>query len=185
MVRVQGSAKSEAELVEQHNAALTAIRKAEEEEARLESAGKLEKRYRSKLYRCVACTDKPLRLMVRLYPPLCKFHNEVRCGAPSAQPRAIVARRALAKTKRRMDREQPLWRSGPNCEPAVTRARALAPPPPPPPECAICLDLLDDASPALACGHRFHAACVNELAACGDGNSTLVECPLCREQSRI
>ena len=31
-------------------------------------------------------------------------------------------------------------------------------------ECAICLEDLDDASPALACGHKFHEACMRELA---------------------
>ena len=59
--------------------------------------------------------------------------------------------------------------------------------------CAICLEDLDDASPALACGHKFHAACMRELAgaAWGDGKAprtrrgTHVRCPLCREQSRI
>ena len=59
--------------------------------------------------------------------------------------------------------------------------------------CAICLEDLDDASPALACGHKFHAACMRELAdaAWGDGNAprtrrgTHVRCPLCREQSQI
>ena len=59
--------------------------------------------------------------------------------------------------------------------------------------CAICLEDLDDASPALACGHKFHAACMRELAgaAWGNGNAprtrrgTHVRCPLCRKQSRI
>ena len=32
-------------------------------------------------------------------------------------------------------------------------------------ECPICLEELDDASPLLACDHRFHAACLQELAA--------------------
>ena len=60
-------------------------------------------------------------------------------------------------------------------------------------ECAICLEDLDDASPALACGHKFHAACMRQLAeaAWGDGNAprtrggTHVRCPLCQKQMRI
>jgi len=61
------------------------------------------------------------------------------------------------------------------------------------PECPICLENLDDASPALACGHQFHAACMQEVAAAAwAGGSakrtrcgTLVPCPLCRAQSCI
>ena len=60
-------------------------------------------------------------------------------------------------------------------------------------ECAICLEDLDNASPALACGHKFHAACIRQLAdaAWGDGNAprtrggTHVRCPLCQKQMRI
>ena len=58
--------------------------------------------------------------------------------------------------------------------------------------CPICLEDLDDA-PALACGHKFHAACVQELAAAAwaDGarrsrdRGTAVLCPLCRAQSYV
>ena len=72
-------------------------------------------------------------------------------------------------------------------------AAAKRPPSPPPPdECPICLEDLDDA-PALACGHQFHAACVQELAATAWANGarrsrdrgTAVLCPLCREQSYV
>ena len=70
---------------------------------------------------------------------------------------------------------------------ASKRVRAPAPP-----QCPICLEDLDDA-PALACGHRFHAACVQELAATAWANGarrsrargTAVQCPLCREQSYV
>ena len=67
---------------------------------------------------------------------------------------------------------------------ASKRARAPAPP-----QCPICLEDLDDA-PALACGHQFHAACVQELAAAASsrrtrGRGTAVLCPLCREQSYV
>ena len=58
--------------------------------------------------------------------------------------------------------------------------------------CPICLEDLDDA-PALACGHQFHAACMQELAAAAwaDGatrtrsRGTAVLCPLCRAQSYV
>ncbi len=66
------------------------------------------------------------------------------------------------------------------------------PPAPPPPPCPICLEDLD-ASPALACGHRIHEACMRQLAATAwaDGakrtraRGTAVPCPLCREQSYV
>ena len=69
---------------------------------------------------------------------------------------------------------------------ASKRARAPAPP-----QCPICLEDLDDASPALACDHRFHAACVQELMARAEGarrtrgRGTAVQCPLCRAQSYV
>ena len=69
-------------------------------------------------------------------------------------------------------------------------AAAKRPPSPPPPdECPICLEDLDDA-PALACGHQFKAACVQELAAAASsrrtrGRGTAVQCPLCRAQSHV
>ena len=67
---------------------------------------------------------------------------------------------------------------------ASKRVRAPAPP-----QCPICLEDLDDA-PALACGHQFHAACVQELAAAASsrrtrGRGTAVLCPLCRAQSHV
>ena len=60
-------------------------------------------------------------------------------------------------------------------------------------ECPICLEELDVASPALACDHRFHAACVQELVAKAwadgakrtRGRGTAVLCPLCRGQSYV
>ena len=58
-----------------------------------------------------------------------------------------------------------------------------------PPQCPICLEDLDGAT-ALACGHQFHAACVQELAAAASsrrtrGRGTAVLCPLCRAQSHV
>ena len=60
-------------------------------------------------------------------------------------------------------------------------------------ECPICLEELDDASPSLACDHRFHAACLQELVAkaWADGaartraRGTAVLCPCCRGQSYV
>ena len=51
------------------------------------------------------------------------------------------------------------------------------------PECPICLEELDVASPALACDHRFHAACLQELAAAAWANGasrTRARGPCCR-----
>ena len=69
------------------------------------------------------------------------------------------------------------------------RESAKRPRAPAPPQCPICLEDLDDA-PALACGHQFHAACVQELAAAASGRrtrgrGTAVLCPLCRAQSHV
>ena len=69
------------------------------------------------------------------------------------------------------------------------RESAKRPRAPAPPQCPICLEDLDDA-PALACGHQFHAACVQELAAAASrrrtrGRGTAVLCPLCRAQSYV
>ena len=75
---------------------------------------------------------------------------------------------------------------------APKASSAKRPRAPPPDKCPICLEDLD-ASPALACGHKFHAACMRELAgaAWGNGNAprtrggTHVRCPLCQKQMRI
>ena len=77
-------------------------------------------------------------------------------------------------------------------EPTVA-ARAKRPSAPPPLECPICLEHLDDATPELACGHRYHAACVQGLVATAwaegarrtRGRGTAVPCPLCRGQSYV
>ena len=60
-------------------------------------------------------------------------------------------------------------------------------------DCPICLEELDDASPSLACGHRFHEACVRQLVAKAwtdgakrtRGRGTAVPCPCCRGQSYV
>ena len=58
-------------------------------------------------------------------------------------------------------------------------------------QCSICLDALDSGVAALACGHRFHAACLASMAgAVGMASSTsrrgtLTACPNCRTTSRV
>ena len=55
--------------------------------------------------------------------------------------------------------------------------------------CSICLDALDGGVAALACGHRFHAACLARLAGATGTSSTrrgaLTACPNCRTTSRV
>jgi len=78
---------------------------------------------------------------------------------------------------------------------ALAIAAEDVPPPAPPPSdaCPICLENLDDASPALACDHRFHATCVKELVATAwaegakrtRGRGKAVLCPCCRGQSYV
>ena len=56
-------------------------------------------------------------------------------------------------------------------------------------QCSICLDALDGGVAALACGHRFHAACLARLARATGTSSTrrgaLTACPNCRTTSRV
>ena len=60
-------------------------------------------------------------------------------------------------------------------------------------ECPICLEELDEASPLLACDHRFHAVCLQELAATAwaegaartRARGTAVLCPCCRGHSYV
>ena len=57
--------------------------------------------------------------------------------------------------------------------------------------CSICLDALDGGAVALACGHRFHAACLAQCAAAvgtaatTSRRGTLTACPNCRTTSRV
>ena len=56
-------------------------------------------------------------------------------------------------------------------------------------QCSICLESLDDGGVvALACNHRFHAACLAEMAgAVGTATTrrgSLTACPNCRESRR-
>ena len=56
-------------------------------------------------------------------------------------------------------------------------------------QCSICLDDLDASGPTLACGHRFHAACLARLAGANGTTPTrrgaLTACPNCRTTSRV
>ena len=58
-------------------------------------------------------------------------------------------------------------------------------------QCSICLDALDGGVAALACGHRFHAACLASMAgavgtaATTSRRGTLTACPNCRITSRV
>jgi len=55
-------------------------------------------------------------------------------------------------------------------------------------QCSICLDDLEG-GPTLACGHRFHAACLARLAGANGTTPTrrgaLTACPNCRTVSRV
>ena len=56
--------------------------------------------------------------------------------------------------------------------------------PPPADECPVCLEYLNDSCPVLPCGHRFHAACVAEVAGANGGSK--IACPACRQDfSRV
>ena len=58
-------------------------------------------------------------------------------------------------------------------------------------QCSICLEALDGGVAALACGHRFHAACLAQCAAAvgtaatTSRRGTLTACPNCRTTSRV
>mgnify|MGYP002884371222 CR=1 FL=1 len=56
-------------------------------------------------------------------------------------------------------------------------------------QCSICLEALDGGEVALACGHRFHAACLAQMAgALGTATTrrgALTACPNCRTVSRV
>ena len=56
-------------------------------------------------------------------------------------------------------------------------------------DCSICLEALDGGVAALACGHRFHAACLARLARATGTSSTrrgaMTTCPNCRTTSRV
>ena len=125
-------------------------------------------------------------------------------SAATDQPAAPAARVAMVDLSRSKISGR-LNEPSPEPSPAPSPARAMPkrarapkassakrPRAPPPDECPICLEDLD-ASPALACGHRIHEACVRQLVetAWADGakrtrgRGTAVLCPLCRGQSYV
>ena len=112
---------------------------------------------------------------------------------PATGPAAAVVAPLLAPVPPPPPSPPPVARSPP-VEALAIAAEDVPPPAPPPSDaCPICLENLDDASPALACDHRFHAACVKELVATAwadgakrtRGRGTAVQCPLCRGQSYV
>ncbi|CAH0363786.1 unnamed protein product [Pelagomonas calceolata] len=56
-------------------------------------------------------------------------------------------------------------------------------------KCPICLDDLDESSPALPCGHRCHADCLGQLSEATGSAPTrrgaVIACPSCRQESRV
>ena len=56
-------------------------------------------------------------------------------------------------------------------------------------KCPICLDDLDESSPALPCGHRCHADCLGQLSEATGSAPTrrglVIACPSCRQKSRV
>ena len=120
--------------------------------------------------------------------------SQYRANAKAAKKSAS----ASAEEEEDDDDTEPSPAPSPPCRRGTAKRRrsdaaAKRPRAPAPPECPICLEALDDASPALACRHPFHAACVQELVAKAwadgakrtRGRGTAVLCPLCREQSYV
>ena len=98
----------------------------------------------------------------------------------------------VVKILRTICRYKKIYRQARQARQLALAQATLRPTAEPTRRCPICLEDLDDA-PALACGHQFHAACVQELAATAwangatrtRGRGTAVLCPLCREQSYV
>ena len=130
---------------------------------------------------------------------LCKscYNLKLREAKPKAKPKEEALNVELRRLRDKQ-RRQGIYPDGTCPPPLLTRAgrrtRDVPPPSPPPPdECPICLEKLDDASPSLACDHRFHAACLQELVATAwaegaartRARGTAVLCPCCRGQSYV
>ena len=111
--------------------------------------------------------------LLKIYRCLGEYENELVKNRHVMQPARAAP---VAPQPKRARRE------------SAKRPRAPAPPP-----CPICWEDLDDASPALACDHRFHATCLQELAATAwaegaartRARGTAVLCPCCRGQSYV
>ena len=113
------------------------------------------------------------------------FNHALAGGHRSPLVEAVGERLAQAASRNKKRR-----RTAPAAAAAASSAENSSAPAPL--QCPICLEDLDGAT-ALACGHQFHAACVQELAAAAwaDGarrsrdRGTAVLCPLCRAQSYV
>ena len=111
IVRVQGVVHSAADMTLSkaaalaRRAALRKIRDAERDEEKLKAEGKLEKRYRSQPYYCVACDGAPQRKMQCLYPPICGEH--VKSTSPVARPPTTLRAPPQCGTARRAPSPKP------------------------------------------------------------------------------
>ena len=150
---------------------------------------------------CIVCNryPKPGTKLKSAKYKLCKscYNQKLREAKPKAKPQEEDLNVKLRRLRDRQLR-QGIYPDGTCPPPLLTRAgrrtRDVPPPSPPPPdECPICLEKLDDASPSLACDHRFHAACLQELVATAwaegaartRARGTAVLCPCCRGQSYV
>ena len=129
-------------------------------------------------------------VLMRLVSPLLAKPKKSKLSTPRVQKHH--ARKEDRRRKRLAQVEactKKRRRAAPAAASAASAENSSAPAPL---QCPICLEDLDDA-PALACGHQFHAACVQELAATAWANGarrtrdrgTAVLCPLCRAQSYV
>ena len=126
-------------------------------------------------------------VLMRLVSPLLAKPKKSKLSTPRVQKHH--ARKEDRRRKRLAQVEactKKRRRAAPAAASAASAENSSAPAPL---QCPICLEDLDDA-PALACGHQFHAACVQELAAAASrrrtrGRGTAVQCPLCRAQSHV
>ena len=127
-------------------------------------------------------------VLMRLVSPLLAKPKKSKLSTPRVQEhRARKEERRRKRLAQAASRNKKRRRTAPAAAAAASSAENSSAPAPL--QCTICLEDLDDA-PALACGHQFHAACVQELAAAASsrrtrGRGTAVLCPLCRAQSYV
>ena len=130
-------------------------------------------------------------VLMRLASPLLAKPKKSKLSTPRVQEhRARKEERRRKRLAQAASRNKKRRRTAPAAAAAASSAENSSAPAPL--QCPICLEDLDDA-PALACGHQFHAACVQELAATAWANGarrsrdrgTAVLCPLCRTQSYV
>ena len=127
-------------------------------------------------------------VLMRLVSPLLAKPKKSKLSPPRVQEhRARKEERRRKRLAQAASRNKKRRRTAPAAAAAASSAENSSAPAPF--QCPICLEDLDDA-PALACGHQFHAACMQELAAAASGRrtrgrGTAVLCPLCRAQSYV